>query len=67
MEIVQKNQHETLRYKLVSESGPAHNKSFEVEVLLDNNVIGKGRAGNKKDAERMAAKEALSLMGVIKN
>ena len=66
-EIVQKNQHETLRYKLVSESGPAHNKSFEVEVLLDNNVIGKGRAGNKKDAERMAAKEALSLMGVIKN
>lgn len=64
-EIVQKNPNETLYYRIVSESGPAHNKIFKIEVLLDNNVIGRGEAGNKKDAERMAAKEALSLMGVI--
>ena len=62
-EIVQKNHSERLEYVLVSENGPDHDKEFMVEVHLNSNVIGQGCGGSKKEAEQMAAKEALSLMG----
>lgn len=62
-EIIQKNHSERLEYVLVAESGPDHDKKFVVEVHLNSNVIGEGRGGSKKEAEQMAAKEALSLMG----
>lgn len=62
-EIVQKNPQEILSYALVDESGPDHDKRFEVEVRLNSNVIGRGVGRSKKAAEQMAAKEALSLMG----
>lgn len=62
-EIVQKNHTETLLYVLASEKGPDHDKEFVVEVHLNSNVIGTGKGGSKKEAEQMAAKEALSLMG----
>lgn len=62
-EIVQKNPEDKIEYCLVNESGPDHDKSFSVEVLLDNNVIGRGIGKSKKEAEQQAAKEALSLMG----
>ena len=54
-----------VNYVLVGESGPDHNKVFEVEVHLNSNVIGKGKGRSKKSAEQEAAKEALKLMGVI--
>ena len=47
----------------LQEEGPDHNKSFVVEVYLNSNVIGKGKGRSKKEAEQMAAKEALELMG----
>ena len=53
-----------LKYVLVSESGPDHDKTFEVEVHLNSNVIGKGVAGSKKKAEQAAAQQALELMGI---
>ncbi len=62
-EIIQRNPEESVSYHLTGESGPDHNKIFEVEVHLNSNVIGKGKGKNKKQAEQMAAKEALSLMG----
>ncbi len=62
-EIVQKNHGEKLEYVLVGESGPDHDKQFSVEVHLNNNRIGVGSGGSKKEAEQMAAREALSLMG----
>lgn len=62
-EIVQKNPGERLEYVLVSESGPDHDKLFVVEVHLNSNVIGEGRGKSKKEAEQMAAREALRLMG----
>ena len=63
-EVIQKNPEETLEYVLVGESGPDHNKSFEVEVHLNSNVIGKGKGKSKKNAEQEAAREALALMGL---
>lgn len=62
-EIVQKNPEEKVEYVLAGEEGPDHNKSFVVEVYLNSNVIGKGKGRSKKEAEQMAAKEALELMG----
>ncbi len=62
-EIIQRNPEETVSYILTGESGPDHNKVFEVEVHLNSNVIGRGKGKNKKQAEQMAAKQALELMG----
>lgn len=62
-EIIQRNPEESVTYILKSESGPDHDKVFEVEVHLNSNVIGSGKGKNKKQAEQMAAKQALQLMG----
>ncbi len=62
-EIVQQNPEERLEYELKGESGPDHNKRFIVEVHLNSNVIGTGRGHSKKEAEQLAAREALKLMG----
>lgn len=63
-EIIQKNPDEHLSYVLVGESGPDHDKRFEVEVMLNSNVIGCGIGRSKKLAEQEAAKQALELMGI---
>lgn len=62
-EIIQRNREEELVYILVGEEGPDHDKSFTVEVRLNSNVIGKGTGHSKKQAEQLAAKQALELMG----
>ena len=62
-EIVQKNHEEILSYRLKGESGPDHDKRFEVEVLINSNVIACGEGKSKKLAEQAAAKLALELMG----
>lgn len=62
-EIIQKNREEKIEYVIVGEKGPDHNKTFRVEVHLNSNVIGVGEGRSKKQAEQVAAKEALSLMG----
>ena len=62
-EIVQKNRQETLCYRLSGESGPDHDKRFTVQVLLNRNIFAEGTGRSKKEAEQMAAKAALELMG----
>ncbi len=53
----------TLEYRIILEEGPAHNKRFTSEVLMDGNLImGRGVGKTKKDAEQEAAKEALLKM-----
>ena len=63
-EIGQSNPGEYLEYFMVGESGPDHCKTFIVEVHLNNNVIGTGEGRSKKQAEQMAAKATLRLMGI---
>ena len=62
-EFVQKDKG-TPEYRLISESGPDHNKTFVVEVYLDSNCIGRGQGHSKKHAEQAAAKAALVLFGI---
>ena len=58
-EEVQKDNTAQLRYELVKETGPDHDKQFQVEAYLDNKVIGTGVGKTKKAAEQQAAYEAL--------
>ncbi len=62
-EIAQQNPGELIHYELVRSSGPDHAKVFEVHCFLNSNLLGKGIGKSKKEAEQMAAKEALKLMG----
>ena len=48
----------SVEYKLISEEGPSHDKTFTVEVIVDNLVYGVGKGSSKKEAEQNAAKEA---------
>lgn len=63
-EVLQQNPTEKFEYIVVGESGPDHDKRFEVEVHLNSNVIGKGIGSSKKRAEQEAARSALELMGL---
>ena len=52
----------SLTYNLIKEEGPAHDKRFTVEVIIDNIVYGTGVGGSKKEAEQEAAKNALEKL-----
>ena len=54
-EIVQGQFEEDVRYALVKEEGPDHNKSFYVEAILGEKVLGQGCGHTKKAAEQQAA------------
>ena len=56
-ELVQTSK-KSLEYKLVGESGPAHDKVFEVEVVIGDIVYGRGSGKSKKEAEQKAAMDA---------
>lgn len=62
-QIIQQNSGEVLEYNLIRESGPDHEKLFEVQAVLNNNIVGEGKGRSKKAAEQNAAKEALALFG----
>lgn len=62
-EVMQKNPEEEIKYEVIEERGPAHNRDFVVEVSINTNAIGRGTAKTKKEAEQLAAREALKLMG----
>lgn len=49
----------SLVYRLVSEAGPSHDKTFVFEVVIDGIVYGKGKGKSKKEAEQNAAHSAL--------
>ncbi|MEG1495338.1 MAG: ribonuclease III [Bacilli bacterium] len=52
----------SLTYVLLKEEGPPHNRTFTIEVKLDNVVYGKGVANSKKEAEQEAARNALDKL-----
>lgn len=62
-ERVQRKPGQALEYTLLSESGPDHNKTFTMNVLLNGSEIGRGTGRTKKEAEQSAAKSALERMG----
>ena len=61
-ELVQQKKNQVLSYQLIGQSGPDHDKQFEVEVSLNGNVVGNGIGRSKKRAEQMAAKAAIEKL-----
>ena len=61
-EMSQKKFKHSPRYFLIGTTGPDHEKTFETEVRLLDQVYGKGIGKNKKESEQNAAKEALTLL-----
>jgi len=52
-------------YKIVNERGPAHAKEFEVVVLVQEIIRGRGNGKSKKEAEQAAAQSALKSFNLI--
>ena len=61
-EIIQHNPEERLDYVLKGESGPDHDKVFQVEVRLNGSVVGQGTGSSKKRAEQEAARVAMEKL-----
>jgi len=64
-EFVQTEQ-KSLEYVLVKEEGPAHEKIFTMNVMIDDIIYGSGVGPSKKEAEQEAAKEALEKLAIKK-
>jgi ribonuclease III len=62
-ELVQSRFQVTPAYRLVSETGPGHDKRFTVEVMVNTEILGSGTGKNKKLAETEAARLALERLG----
>jgi len=52
------------KYVVLSEHGPGHDKTFHVAVYIGNEKLGEGTGKNKKNAEQMAARNALKDIGI---
>lgn len=61
-EQIQRKPGQSLSYETVNETGPDHDKTFTVEVSLNNKVIGIGVGHTKKEAEQLAAKNGLEKL-----
>ncbi|MBE5883272.1 MAG: ribonuclease III [Lachnospiraceae bacterium] len=61
-ELIQGKLKKEFHYELLEESGPEHDKVFEVEVFMEKESLGKGSGRTKKAAEQQAAYKALLLL-----
>ena len=61
-ELAQARHRSSPRYRVVAELGPDHSKTFEVEVELRGEVLGRGSGRSKKDAEQGAARVAVEAL-----
>lgn len=59
LELVQGEGFASPTYVVLQETGPDHDKTFTVEVLVNRERLGTGQGKNKKEAEQRAAKDAL--------
>lgn len=55
----------TILYRTIVAHGPDHDKTFEIEVLIQAEVWGRGEGHSKQAAAKAAAKDALSRMGIL--
>jgi ribonuclease-3 len=61
-ELVQNRQRATPSYRTIAASGPAHDRAFEVEVVLRGEALGSGTGMNKRAAQQAAARDALERL-----
>jgi ribonuclease III len=61
-ELVQEHSKESPIYRVTRSEGPDHNKTFWMEVVSENRVLGEGMGKSKQEAEQAAAADALEKM-----
>ena len=59
---MQQKSGQQIRYEMVSQSGPDHNKVFTFRVSINGQSAGEGSGRTKKEAEQMAACMALEAL-----
>ena len=64
-EEIQAEHRDAVQYVTIETKGPAHDRTFKVQVLYNDIVLGTGVGKSKKKAEEMAAKDALSKRSVL--
>ncbi len=61
-ELLQRTQRELPLYKLIETTGPAHERIYQIDVLIDDRTYGSGQGRTKKSAEQDAAQATLILL-----
>ena len=61
-EKLQENGEVNIKYNIINESGPDHNKTFTAEVECDGKKLASGTGRSKKGAEMEAARKAIELL-----
>ncbi|MBM7715636.1 ribonuclease III [Siminovitchia sp. FSL H7-0308] len=64
-EFVQRDGSGAIEYNILKEHGPAHNRVFEAQVILNGQVLGEGMGRSKKEAEQHAAQMALGKLNEL--
>lgn len=64
-EVLQKTTKDKIKYVVMNEEGPDHNKTFYMAVKVGDKLLGEGIGKSKKEAEQKSAKTALKQMGVF--
>lgn len=64
-EVAQKRADCKIKYDLLAESGPDHDKVFRIAVLINQEQCGTGSGKSKKEAEQHAAEQALRKMNKL--
>ncbi len=63
LELVQSTRgNSTMRFEIIAEDGPVHNRTFTAAVIVDENQIATGQGSSKKEAEQQAARSALKIL-----
>lgn len=61
-EMIQASHSSVLRYELIGESGPEHEKEFEMALYINDELVSKAKGRNKKETEQKAAYEAIKIL-----
>ena len=64
-EIIQAEYKTTPLYKVLSESGPEHKRIFKIGVYFNQKKLGEGTAPSKKEAEEIAAAQAIDNLNLL--
>ncbi len=62
-ETVQAHYRDNVKYRVLSEDGPPHNKNFEIGVFFQEHMLGSGWGRSKKEGEQKAAQQAIEALG----
>ena len=61
-ELVQRKPNQHITYEMIRQTGPDHDKTFTFRVSVNGTAAGEGSGRTKKEAEQMAAKQALEVL-----